>query len=399
MATKKFQKSFKCLKSVIGFIFKAAKNVILGLACCLLWTLLFVTVFCWPAYIFWCIFAPKFAAVGLYGEEEERLPFAEQFHSLNGWIVYLLPFFWKKYFIEVRGVNKYSTRLQMKYYFKRSRNEETMRQISSKAAMEIMGRYYTVDMIDIINFFEVKPHLFSSLPAEVQVRVYLSGGGREALSRMSDQAIDILVEKLIQKKDEVKLYDLVKSHTLTDEQFCIILRFDAALAAEYALVHTPSDKMLRELLRYEEGSTIKVFLFCVRKYGLSPDMAIASAEHPRFEEIQNALAEFQQKLFVKRHAEEKRSSNYFSKFCKNNALCAEAQALMAPWQYKVYHFHGRQLDDEIIVKFLRSGDKELANMVFDYEPNFGLNGKAAQALVKANPEYVETLFHKGRSVL
>ena len=268
-----------------------------------------------------------------------------------------------------------------------------MRQLSSEAAIGVMSRYYTVEMIDIKNFFEVKPYLFSSLPAEVQVRVYLSGGGREALSRMTKEAIDLLIKM----KDYRIIYELVKIHTLTDEQFCIILRIDAALAAEYALVRTPSDKMMREFLEVKEGE--EFFLFCVRKYGLSPDMAIASAEHKRFEEIQSAMAEYQQKLFVKRHAEEKESSNYFSKFCKHNVLCAEAQALMTPWQYKVYHYHGRQLDDEIIVKFLRSGDKELVNMVFDYEPNFGLNSKAAQALVEANPEYVEALFHKGRSVL
>ena len=89
---------------------------------------LYVVLYFWPMYLLWCLIAPKFAARITYGEDVKRkFPnFAGIIGKLNGWIPAMLPFCWKKYFMEQRGIGNYSDKAQVKYYLNFRRYEDTV---------------------------------------------------------------------------------------------------------------------------------------------------------------------------------------------------------------------------------------------------------------------------------
>ena len=76
-----------------------------------------------------------------------------------------------------------------------------------------------------------------------------------------------------------------------------------------------------------------------------------------------------------------------------NELCAQgkviypaAQKEMSAGQYKIFHRNGHLLDVNAIVHFLWYGDTEIAGMIFNYEPKFGILDEKVSFVLEKHPE-------------
>ena len=55
-------------------------------------------------------------------------------------------------------------------------------------------------------------------------------------------------------------------------------------------------------------------------------------------------------------------------------------------QYYVFHATGHQLNNDAILYILsHHPDRAMAQMIFEYEPNFGIVNEAVKELVEKNP--------------
>ena len=76
--------------------------------------IVWVLVFSWPTFILWSLIVPWWVADILYDDFADW----EITHWLNSWIlVYVLPFYSKRWFMQEGGICNYSTELQVKYFF------------------------------------------------------------------------------------------------------------------------------------------------------------------------------------------------------------------------------------------------------------------------------------------
>lgn len=81
-----------------------------------------------------------------------------------------------------------------------------------------------------------------------------------------------------------------------------------------------------------------------------------------------------------------RSSNLddFRNLCAVSDVAEFAQSCMTAEQYKVFHDAGQKLSDKAVVNLLQTRDSAFAKMIFEYEPNNGLNSELAKAIVEAD---------------
>ena len=102
------------IKKALSKVAHACIVVIGVLISGILSVIVWVLVFFWPMFILWSLIVPWWVADILYDDFADW----EITHWLNSWIlVYVLPFYSKKWFMQEGGICNYSPELQVKYFF------------------------------------------------------------------------------------------------------------------------------------------------------------------------------------------------------------------------------------------------------------------------------------------
>ena len=387
MATKK---NFKRVATeFINLFFIGAKVV----GYFLYWLLIFVVFYSWPAFIVWCLIAPKAAARMYY---TEITIFDDILHKLNDWIINILPFYAKKHFMPKHGIGRFPASLQLKCYFcpsKRfnARTVDTVKAMSDEA-YELLwsdGRLIDDDY-DKLMARNNAQLVYFGLDDDIQVKAYnLLDHPAKLVEFMGDEAVRLL---WFNSRDRSTDYANVVAagKTLTDNMFRGLLE-RPDIARSYLQKQTPSESMMAQLISLDYTcDDIRVLaLDTIRKYGLSPRLAeiIADGEHNSL--FRSALKDYQQRIFFTRADENKKDE--FVIFLRKHDIGVYAQMYMKPWQYKIYHEERRLLDDKAIKHYLRKGDLEMAKLIFAYEPAYGMHGQAIKNIVIANSELTDAL--------
>lgn len=302
-------------------------------------------------FVPYTLLAPRKAAESLYDWD---LPvYMDLMQCLYAPFVAVLPMYWKKHFMDVRGISDYSAKLQVKYFFTVNGEEE---QIETIKAMS----------------FEAKQLLWNSDHEKAH--------GNAVRVLMVDAGVKL----------DGKQFEFLASHSLT------------SVLEVYINKYTPSEEMMEILLRYRLGD---LFLDCVERHGLSTRLIakvfamkneICSCEENECEKafrrnmaglMQEALSKFSQRQMVRNTAAKNDGGDEWKCYLvKGNVLYPEAQKMMNVWQYDAYHHNGGyHLSAEAIVYFLSKADQGMCSRIFKYEPREAMNDQA-QALIAANPQ-------------
>ena len=138
----------------------------------------------------------------------------------------------------------------------------------------------------------------------------------------------------------------------------------------------------------------------VRQHGIKPDVFayIAELKAGTFGEevssaIRTALLVHEQRAFTISHREPEMSVVWQSYCEQQKNLCFDAQILMSPAQYDVYHSTKHTLLPEAIAHYIRKGNLDMCRKIFLYEPEYGFVSEEIAHLVHANRE-IETVFYQ-----
>lgn len=363
----------------------------MAIAIGLLVVVAFTVFYFWPCFILWAIFAPKVAARLLYSEKTEK-DFPKPLRVLqylNGWIVCLLPFFWKKHFMKERGIRYYSCKLQLKYYFLYERNGKTVQNMSP-AGYKALWYSDKLDQRDYEPLMsrEGSQNFFTSMGIGRQVNaVHLLGSRVELIEIMSDDAIKLLLSTT---RDYVTDFRnvIMAGRVLTDSMFRTLCD-ETELVMMYVKGHTPSDGMMNIMLEkttFDKESRLKdeIIPYCISRYGLSPKLIRSLANRGRLDEFEGSLREYMERTFIQRHASESDRKLVKAFFEERVELCVEAQKVMKPWQYRLFHEAGLRIDESVLESFIEKEDVPMLKVIFELDPEIK-SSDIAGAMAMANP--------------
>lgn len=300
--------------------------------------MLLVFVFNPVMFLFWSIVSPGRAARMLYGEDDFGL-YSEFVQGLNGWMVALYPFRMKKHFMEVRGINNYSTKAQCRYYRKTGRRVNVLKKMTNDAVQELWK---------------------SETNSNEKVKIASSG------------------------------------MQLTDEQFAYLVdngEFSQALA--YIRQWTPNANKLRHLINYGAHG---VLISAIKIYGLPAELislVFAEGKSELIAAVQEALVVYshRQTVLNTQRSDESARKEWLT-FCNSvekGKIRSNAQKAMHGWQYDEFHKVGHTLDKEAVEFFFAKGDVSMCTRIFSYEQNNGRVSDKAEALIAANPKLTSAL--------
>lgn len=134
-----------------------------------------------------------------------------------------------------------------------------------------------------------------------------------------------------------------------------------------------------------------VFYDYVERCGLSNDLLKKLLERPNSahfkKEVERRQGIYEQRVFTKSQRGSK-SPHAWLHFCgKTKEICKQAQMEMGVDQYHVFHETGHTLDAEAILHILsHNSDRTMAELIFEYEPNFGIASDEVKELIDRKPE-------------
>lgn len=297
----------------------------------ILGVVLFVLIYNPLSFLFWSIILPKKAAILLYDYDAELKVLTPFARVLNGWMVHLYPWYMKRHFMTVQGPSEYSVRAQMRWILE---HPDDLKKLSPEA-----------------------------------LRTSLEG-------TTSDQVIKKLIEAGVVLTDD-EVYNFIQKDTLR---------------TAYLRHHTVSDRVLKRLIFNKPVGTEDILVEAFKKNGASASIIETLFEYAKdlyTERIQKALVTYQQRRFIISHTE---IDEALRKFFIKNILEVEAQEALTPAQYQAYHQMGKTLSDEVICYYLSRENMPMAGLIFEFEPNHGLNSEKAKALVAASTILTNRLY-------
>nr|QIM10262.1 hypothetical protein PlAlph_0160 [uncultured Alphaproteobacteria bacterium] len=276
--------------------------------------------------------SPKKAANLLYAEDLGF--FSELMEVLNGWMVAMYPFCLKKHFMRVRGLKKYSTKLQCRYYFKVDSSVEVIRLMSDNAVNRLWKTGTSCDKEQIV-----------------------------AAGKMLS----------------VKQFGDLVTNGMSKEMLAYVQRW------------TPDSNMIHLLIT---SLQTEVLAFVVKNYGLSAELVeevFNTKQETLIAAVQDALVVFAHRQVVlntQRSGDREQALLMWESFCNGLKECrlrSEAQKQMNVWQYEAFHKAGHTLDVDVVEAMFAKGDVVLCTLIFKYEKDNGCVSDKADALVAANP--------------
>ena len=259
------------------------------------------------------------------------------------------PWLWAKYWYTLEELKELSVERQVDYYYDVNRSAKTLAAMSTEAAFRVIADGLGNNFEDFkknINEIKLSPELFRAF-----------------------------IQKSFKEDDMSTLSDYLKRGTL------------------------PKD--LVECLADEAGNSTSgiysntwlalVFYDYVERCGLSNDLLKKLLERPNSahfkKEVERRQGIYEQRVFTKSQRGTKQTDAWLA-FCETTKeICPQAQMEMGLDQYHVFHKTGHTLDAEAILHILSHySDRTMAQLIFEYEPNFGIASDEVKELIDRKPE-------------
>lgn len=264
------------------------------------------------------------------------------------------PWHWAKWWYSCDELKELSVERQVDYYYNVNQSTNTLAAMSTEAAFRViddgLGNNFE-DFKKNINEIKLSPELFHAF-----------------------------IQKSFKEDDMSTLSNYLKRGTL------------------------PKD--LVECLADEAGNSTSgiysntwlalVFYDYVERCGLSNDLLKKLLECPNSahfkKEVERRQMIYEQRVFTKSQRGTKQTDEWLA-FCETtNKICPQAQMEMGLDQYHVFHKTGHTLDAEAILHILsHNSDRMMAQLIFEYEPNYGMANDDIKEFVNNNPTLQDLL--------
>lgn len=258
------------------------------------------------------------------------------------------PWHWAKWWYTREELKELSVERQVDYYYDVNRSAKTLAAMSTEAAFRViddgLGNNFE-DFKKNINEIKLSPELFRAF-----------------------------IQKSFKEDDMSTLSDYLKCGTLPKD-----------------LVESLADEAGNSTSGiYSNTWLALVFYDYVERCGLSNDLLKKLLERPNSahfkKEVERRQGIYEQRVFTKSQRGSK-SPHAWLHFCgKTKEICKQAQMEMGVDQYHVFHETGHTLDAEAILHILsHNSDRTMAELIFEYEPNFGIANDDIKELVEKSP--------------
>lgn len=259
------------------------------------------------------------------------------------------PWHWAKYWYTFEDLKELSVERQVDYYYDVNRSAKTLAAMSTEAAFRViddgLGNNFE-DFKKNINEIKLSPELFRAF-----------------------------IQKSFKEDDMSTLSDYLKCGTLPKD-----------------LVESLADEAGNSTSGiYSNTWLALVFYDYVERCGLSNDLLKKLLERPNSahfkKEVERRQGIYEQRVFTKSQRGTKQTDAWLA-FCKKTKeICPQAQMEMGVDQYHVFHKTGHTLDAEAILHILSHySDRTMAQLIFEYEPNFGIASDEVKELIDRKPE-------------
>ena len=265
------------------------------------------------------------------------------------------PWHWAKWWYTSEELKHLSEERQIEYYKNVNHSTQTLTAMSASAAAKVLDDDFT--------FFK-----------ECGTSI-----------KMSSELFRVFIEKSLQLQDWSVFEDYLKGGTLPKELVVVL----ANAACHWSVV----------CCGWRNDFITGIFLDYVERCGLSNEMR-QNIGHDKemwcnadFEkELVKRLNIYDQRVFTKSQRGSKQIDAWIS-FCETTKeICPQAQMEMGLDQYHVFHETGHTLDAEAILHILKHySNLTMAQLIFKYEPNYGMANDDIKEFVNNNPTLQDLL--------
>ena len=264
------------------------------------------------------------------------------------------PWHWAKYWYTRKELKELSVERQVDYYYNVNRSAKTLAAISTEAAFRViddgLGNNFE-DFKKNINEIKLSPELFRAF-----------------------------IQKSFKEDDMSTLSDYLKRGTLPKE-----------------LVECLADEARESTTGiYSNTWLALVFYDYVERCGLGQDLLKTLFERPNSahfkKEVERRQGIYEQRVFTKSQRGTKQTDAWLA-FCETTKeICPQAQMEMGLDQYHVFHETGHTLDAEAILHILKhNSNRTMAQLIFKYEPNYGMANDDIKEFVNNTPTLQDLL--------
>jgi predicted RNase H-like HicB family nuclease len=296
------------------------------------------------------IFKPRWARTmahsdALYDKKSQEF-FTEQ---AKEW-----PWHWAKWWYTREELKELSVERQLDYYYDVDDSVKTLAAMSRKAAFRVIDD-------GLGNNFEGLKKNINEI-------------------KMSPELFRVFIRKSFKDDDMSVLSDYLKRGTLSKE-----------------LVECLADEARESTTGiYSNTWLALVFYDYVERCGLGQDLLKTLFERPNSahfkKEVERRQNIYSQRVFTKSQRGSKQIDAWIS-FCETTKeICPQAQMEMGLDQYHVFHETGHTLDAEAILHILKHySNLTMAQLIFKYEPNYGMANDDIKEFVNNNPTLQDLL--------
>lgn len=264
------------------------------------------------------------------------------------------PWHWAKWWYTREELKELSVERQLDYYYDIDCSVKTLAAMSRKAAFRViddgLGNNFE-DFKKNINEIQMSPELFR-----------------------------VFIRKSFKEDDMSVLSDYLKRGTLSKE-----------------LVECLADEARESTTGiYSNTWLALVFYDYVERCGLGQDLLKTLFERPNSahfkKEVERRQNIYSQRVFTKSQRGTKQTDAWISYCETTKEICPQAQMEMGLDQYHVFHETGHTLDAEAILHILKhNSNRTMAQLIFKYEPNYGMANDDIKEFVNNNPTLQDLL--------
>ena len=264
------------------------------------------------------------------------------------------PWHWAKWWYTSEELKELSVERQLDYYYDVDCSVKTLAAMSRKAAFRVIDD-------GLGNNFEGLKKNINEI-------------------KMSPELFRVFIRKSFKEDDMSVLSDYLKRGTLSKE-----------------LVECLADEARESTTGiYSNTWLALVFYDYVERCGLGQDLLKTLFERPNSahfkKEVERRQNIYSQRVFTKSQRGTKQIDAWIS-FCETTKeICPQAQMEMGLDQYHVFHETGHTLDAEAILHILKhNSNRTMAQLIFKYEPNYGMANDDIKEFVNNNPTLQDLL--------
>lgn len=270
------------------------------------------------------------------------------------------PWHWAKWWYTSKEIGCLTDDKQLDYYYNVSHSSDTLNAMSIHNSAKVIGK----------DFEEFKGYIAS---VNTLNAMSIAIPAKDAYINMSYNLFCAFIRASIEKGDMSALGYYLKRGTLPKDQVVIL--------SEYARKSTTGV--------YSNTLLALIFYDYVERCGLGKDLLKNLLERPssaKFkEEVEKRQNIYSQRVFTKSQRGTKQTDAWLA-FCETTKeICKQAQMEMGLDQYHVFHETGHTLDAEAILHILmHNSNRTMAQLIFKYEPNYGMANDGIKEFVNNN---------------